>query len=186
MARTTARRSSGTSKTRPAAARRPVAAQPAWRQPIDQIVTLGRSAVEVAQKRGTQALQAAQRRSSALTFKARQAAEERVEAVAVKVVGAFDQVEQATSERVGRTLNRLGMPSQKDIERLTRSVSQLSAQIEKLSDVAVQPTSKAKTAKATRATKSTAGAKPARTVKVAKAATRRVKTAASESAAAAS
>jgi len=75
----------------------------------------------------------AQRRSNALTAQARNAAEEQLEAVAVKVVGAWDQVEQVASERVGRTLNRLGVPSQKDIDKLTRSVAKLSAQIEKLS-----------------------------------------------------
>ena len=115
--------------------------------------------MEVAQRRGTEALQAAQRRSSALSFKARQAAEARLEGVAVKVIGALDQVEQAASERVGRTLNRLGIPSQKDIEKLTRSVSKLSTQIDKLA----QDAAKAERSPAVKAKPRTKAAAPVAT-----------------------
>ena len=123
-----------------------VAALPVFRQSVEQALSAGKDAVEFVQTNGLKALNEAQRRSSALTFKAREAAEQRLEAVAVKVVGTWDQVEQVASERVGRTLNRLGVPSQKDIDKLTRSVAKLSTQIEALSAAAA----KAKTATASR------------------------------------
>lgn len=110
--------------------------QAGWRQAVEQAVSTGKGAVEFVQKQGLQALEQAQRRSTALSLQARQAAEEKLEAVAVKVVSSWDQVEQAASQRVGRTLNRLGVPSQKDIEKLTKSVSKLSAQIEQLAAAA--------------------------------------------------
>jgi len=131
-ARSSARASSRTSSRTDRAA----AAQPAWRESVEQALSAGKGAVDFVQRQGAAALQAAQRRSSALSFKAREAAEQRLEAVAVKVVGTWDQVEQVASERVGRTLNRLGVPSQKDIDKLTRSVAKLSAQIEQLSAAA--------------------------------------------------
>ena len=57
---------------------------------------------------------------------------------------------------MGRTLNRLGVPSQKDIDKLTRSVAKLSTQIEKLSAAAPR---------AARATKPARAARPARSAK---------------------
>lgn len=139
--RTRASKSSTSTKTA-ARATKARAAQPAWRESLEQALSAGKGAVEFVQQRGQKslkkALQEAQRRSSALTFKAREAAEQRLESVAGKVVGTWDQVEQAASERVGRTLNRLGVPSQKDIDRLTRSVAKLSSQIEQLSVAAAK------------------------------------------------
>ncbi|NCW45027.1 MAG: hypothetical protein EBV77_06000 [Gemmatimonadaceae bacterium] len=44
-------------------------------------------------------------------------------------MGTWDQVEQLTSERVGRTLNRLGVPSQKDIDKLTREDHHVTAKV---------------------------------------------------------
>lgn len=124
---------------------RAASAQPAWRESVEQALSAGKGAVDFVQRQGAQALLAAQRRSSALSFKAREAAEQRLEAVAVKIVGSWDQVEQVASERVGKTLNRLGVPSQKDIDKLTRSVAKLSAQIDQLS--AAAPAAKAAPAK---------------------------------------
>lgn len=135
MTRSTRTASSAKSR-RPAAAK---VARPAWRKPIDQALELGQGALTVVQQRGTAALEVARRQSESITLKAREAAEQRLEGVAVKVIGAWDQVEQAASERVGRTLNRLGVPSQKDIERLTKSVAKLSTQIDKLSAAAAKP-----------------------------------------------
>ena len=129
---TTRRAAAGKSTTRSAAAK----AQPAWRESVGQFVAAGKGAADFVQRRGATVIEQAQRRSSALSQQARAVAEQRLETVAVKVVGAWDQVEQVASERVGRTLNRLGVPSQKDIDKLTRSVAKLSAQIDKLSEAA--------------------------------------------------
>lgn len=120
-----------------------------WRAQVEQFINTGKQAAEFVQRQGSTVVEQAQRRSTALTAQARNAAEERLEAVAVKVVGTWDQVEQVASERVGRTLNRLGVPSQKDIDKLTRSVAKLSAQIEKLSAAAPRA---ARTGKARAAT----------------------------------
>jgi poly(hydroxyalkanoate) granule-associated protein len=129
--RKTARTASTSAKTRAA---RPAAT--GWRAQVEQLVSVGKQAAEFVQTQGSTVVQQAQRRSSALSAQARNAAEARLEAVAEKVVGTWDQVEQVASDRVGRTLNRLGVPSQKDIDKLTRSVAKLSAQIEKLSAAA--------------------------------------------------
>ena len=125
--------------TRNAAAGKARGSRPAatgWRAQVEQIVAVGKQAADFVQRHGGSVVETAQRRSTALSAQARHAAEDRLEAVAVKVVSAWDQVEQVTTERVGRTLNRLGVPSQKDIDKLTRSVAKLSAQIEKLSAAA--------------------------------------------------
>ena len=127
----TTNRSATTAKVRTA---NPAAS--GWRAQVEQFINTGKQAAEFVQRQGSTVVEQAQRRSSALTAQARNVAEERLEAVAAKVVGTWDQVEQVTSARVGRTLNRLGVPSQKDIDKLTRSVAKLSAQIEKLSAAA--------------------------------------------------
>jgi poly(hydroxyalkanoate) granule-associated protein len=158
MTRSTRTASSAKSR-RPATAK---VARPAWRKPIDQALELGQGALTVVQQRGTAALEVARRQGESITLKAREAAEQRLEGVAVKVIGAWDQVEQAASERVGRTLNRLGVPSQKDIERLTKSVAKLSSQIDKLSTAAAKPTAAPKAAP-TKAAAPKAAPKAART-----------------------
>lgn len=149
--RKTVRKAAGktTRNTTTAKARAARPAATGWRAQVEQFISTGKQAAEFVQRRGSTVVEQAQRRSSALTAQARNAAEERLEAVAVKVVGTWDQVEQVASERVGRTLNRLGVPSQKDIDKLTRSVAKLSAQIEKLSAAAPRA---ARTGKARAAT----------------------------------
>lgn len=136
-----------------------------WRTAMGRALALGQGAVGVVQSRGAQAVAVARRRGESLTLKARQAAEQRLEGVADKVIGTWGTVESVASERVGRTLNRLGVPSQKDIERLTRSVAKLSSQIEKLSAAApaAAPTAAAKPARSVRSSSrsSTTGASPA-------------------------
>ncbi len=151
-----ARKTTRTASTNRARAARPAAT--GWRAQVDHIVTAGKQAAEFVQTHGSTVVQKAQRRSSALSAQARNAAEARLEAVAEKVVGTWDQVEQVASERVGRTLNRLGVPSQKDIDKLTRSVAKLSAQIEKLSAAAPRTTRSTSRSTARRTAAATAAA----------------------------
>jgi poly(hydroxyalkanoate) granule-associated protein len=115
------------------------ASAPAWRGAVEQAVKTGKEAAALVQQRGLEALQVAQQRSARLTEQARAAAQARIEPVAEKVVGAWMQAEKVTSDRVGRTLNRLGVPSQKDIDKLTRSVAKLSSQIDQLAAAAAKP-----------------------------------------------
>lgn len=135
---TSKRRSASTHRNSELAAR-----MPAWRDAVEQAVQTGRQAAALVRSRGLQAVQIAQQRGAGLTQQVRAAAQARIEPVTEKVAGkmvvALTQAEKRTTERVGRALNRLGVPSQKDIDKLTRSVARLSSQIEKIAVAGAKP-----------------------------------------------
>ena len=96
-----------------------------------------------------------------------------------KASGKWDSLEKVFEDRVARALSSLGVPSKKDIDRLTKRITELTALVQKMSDAqegkvakpAVRTTAAAATAQAAApkaapvrkpaATKSVAAGKPA-------------------------
>ncbi len=58
----------------------------------------------------------------------------KVTAVTDKASGKWDSLEKVFEDRVARALSSLGVPSKKDIDRLTRRITELTALVQKMSD----------------------------------------------------
>jgi poly(hydroxyalkanoate) granule-associated protein len=113
----------------------------------------------LAVQRKTQA--AAEERISEVTNKAAGVANE----VAAKATGQWNKLEEIFEDRVARALNKMGVPSAKDIETLISRIDALSKQVGGKASAAAKPVrAAAKTvkAKATVAAKKAAPAKRAR------------------------
>jgi len=113
----------------------------------------------LAVQRRTQA--AAQERISEVTNKAADVATE----VAAKATGQWNKLEDIFEDRVARALNKLGVPSAKDIENLISRIDALSKQVDAKSNVATKPVrvaAKSTKAKASTVVKKAAPAKRAR------------------------
>ena len=112
-----------------------------------QIWQAGLGAFNKAQEEGTKAFEALVKEGVRFQQKTHQAAEEKLAETAskmtsmatdisAKATGQWDKLENIFEDRVARALNKLGVPSAKDvnaltarIDELTQSVQQLSAQV---------------------------------------------------------
>ncbi len=136
-----------------------------------QIWQAGLGAFAKAQAEGTRAFEALVKEGTNLQRKTQAAAEEKItEAtsrmtnmatdISSKASGQWDKLENIFEERVAKALNKLGVPSAKDVSALIARIDELNLSVQKLSAAAAKPAQKA-TSRAT-ATKSTrSAAKPA-------------------------
>ena len=134
-----------------------------------QIWQAGLGAFTRAQAEGTKAFEALVKEGMAIQRKTQAAAEERISEatnkmstmatdISSKASGQWDKLENIFEERVAKAMNKLGVPSAKDVEALTARIDELSKAVLKLSE----KTSVAKPSPATAAPKAkTAVKKPA-------------------------
>ena len=61
-------------------------------------------------------------------------ADEKMAAVAGKAAGTWDRLEQVFEDRVARSLSSLGVPTKKDIDKLSKRVAELTVVVQKLTD----------------------------------------------------
>lgn len=131
-----------------------------------QIWQAGLGAFAKAQAEGTRAFEALVKEGTALQRKTQAAAEERItEAtdrmthmasdISSRATGHWDKLENIFEERVAKALNKLGVPSAKDVEALIARIDELKLSVQKLSGEQPAPAARRK-----RAAKS-APAKPA-------------------------
>lgn len=133
--------SSSTNATRAATTSPPMAQ--AVRDSAQQIWQAGLGAFAKAQAEGTRAFEALVKEGTALQRKTQAAAEDRItEAtsrmtsmandLSSKASGHWDKLETIFEERVAKALNRLGVPSAKDISALIERVDALNASVQSL------------------------------------------------------
>jgi poly(hydroxyalkanoate) granule-associated protein len=133
-----------------------------------QIWLAGLGAFAKAQEEGGKVFEALVKEGVSLQRKTQAIAEERIgdmtgkvtavaEGVGAKAGQQWDKLETIFEERVSKALNRLGVPSSKDVDALVQRIDELSAQVAKLSK-APRAAAPAKTAKAS----ANGAAKPAR------------------------
>lgn len=60
-----------------------------------------------------------------------------------QATGSWDKLEQVFEDRVARALNRIGVPTNKDINNLARRVEELTASVQKLTRTPAKPAKKA-------------------------------------------
>jgi poly(hydroxyalkanoate) granule-associated protein len=133
-----------------------------------QIWLAGLGAFAKAQEEGGKVFEALVKEGVSLQRKTQAVAEERIgdvtgkmstlaEGVTAKAGQGWDKLESIFEDRVSKALNRLGVPSSKDVDALVQRIDELSAQVARLSKA--PRTAAAKTAKP--AAKANGAAKPA-------------------------
>ena len=135
-----------------------------------QIWLAGLGAYSKAQEEGNKVFDALVKEGEAIQKKTRKVADEKMAEVAGKAAGTWDRLEQVFEDRVARALSSLGVPSKKDIDKLSKRVAELTAVVQQLTDAqesaatkaAAKPAAKPVAKAATPATaKAVAAKKPA-------------------------
>lgn len=122
-----------------------------------QIWQAGLGAFNKAQIEGTKAFEALVKEGINLQRKTQSAAEERISEatnamstmatdISSKASGQWDKLENIFEDRVAKVLNKLGVPSAKDISTLIDRIDELNRSVQKLSDKAATPPSATKPA----------------------------------------
>jgi poly(hydroxyalkanoate) granule-associated protein len=162
------------------------------RESAQQIWLAGLGAFAKAQEEGNKVFDALVKEGETIQARTRKLTDEKIAEVAGKAVGTWDRLEQVFEDRVARALGSLGVPSRKDIDRLSKRVAELTAVVHALTEAqgraaAPAPAARAKSAAkpaARGATKSSAktatkpATKPAATSAARKPAARSAKAAA--------
>ncbi len=137
-----------------------------------QIWQAGLGAFAKAQAEGTKAFETLVKEGTNLQRKTQTAAEEKLSEatsrmtamagdITSKATGQWDKLENIFEERVSKALNKLGVPSSKDIDALIARIDSLNASVQALSNkAAAKPTAKTP-AKSPAKTPAKAAAKPA-------------------------
>ncbi len=116
------------------------------KESAQQIWLAGMGAFSRAQAEGTKVFEALVKEGSSLQKKTQSAAEERINEVTSKMTSMagdvqskaglhWDKLENIFEDRTARALNKLGVPSAKDIEALIARIDALGAKVAKLSKV---------------------------------------------------
>ena len=85
-------------------------------------------------KEGTEVQQQARQLVEGKTSRAKSAVGKAADVLGKRASGSWDKLEQVFEDRVARSLKRLGVPSQSEIDLLTKRVEQLSKAVDALSD----------------------------------------------------
>lgn len=97
-----------------------------------QIWLAGLGTFVKAQEEGNKAFVALVKEGERIQKKNRKVAEERIAQVSTKVSDGWGRLEQGFEDRVARTLSSLGVPSKKDIDKLSKRIAELTVMIQKL------------------------------------------------------
>ncbi len=131
------------------------------RESTQQIWLAGLGAFAKAQQEGGKVFDALVKEGETLQKKTKQLADERVAAVAGRAADTWDRLEQVFEDRVARALASLGVPSKKEIDKLSKRVAELTVAVQALGEPAAKPV---------RATRKAAAKAPAQAAPAAKAA----------------
>lgn len=99
-----------------------------------QIWLAGLGAFAKAQEEGNKVFDALVKEGETIQKKTRKAADEKIAVVAGKAVGTWDRLEQVFEDRVAKALGSLGVPTKKDIDKLSKRVAELTAVVQKLTE----------------------------------------------------
>ncbi len=130
------------------------------RDSTQQIWLAGLGAFAKAQQEGGKVFDALVKEGESLQKKTKQLADERVAAVAGRAADTWDRLEQVFEDRVARALGSLGVPSKKEIDKLSKRVAELTVAVQALAEPVAKPARKAPVKKAAVA-KAEPAAKPA-------------------------
>jgi poly(hydroxyalkanoate) granule-associated protein len=97
-----------------------------------QIWLAGLGAFAVAQTEGPKLFNSLVKEGESVQARAAKAASAQINQVSKTATGAWDKLEQVFEERVSKSLNRLGVPTYKDIQTLSKRVDQLNGSVQEL------------------------------------------------------
>jgi poly(hydroxyalkanoate) granule-associated protein len=98
-----------------------------------QIWLAGLGAFAKAQEEGLKAFDSLVKQGEAVQDRARKVADDKIADVKAQATGQWDKLEQVFEERVARALHSLNVPTKKDVDALSRRVSELTHEVKKLS-----------------------------------------------------
>ncbi len=127
-----------------------------------QIWLAGLGAFAKTQEEGTKVFDALVKEGESIQKKTRKAADEKVALVTGKAVGTWDRLENVFEDRVAKALGSLGVPTKKDIDKLSKRVSELTAVVQQLTEAQDESQPAAKPAPRAAAKPVVAKAAPAR------------------------
>jgi len=124
------------------------------RDSAQQIWLAGLGAFAKAQAEGSKVFDALVKEGQSIHSRTRKAAESKVSEMTStlgdmatkagnQATGSWDKLEQVFEDRVARALNRIGVPTNKDINNLARRVEELTASVQKLTRKPAKPAKKA-------------------------------------------
>ncbi|WP_434515985.1 phasin family protein [Dechloromonas sp. ARDL1] len=99
-----------------------------------QIWLAGLGAFAKAQEEGNKVFDALVKEGETIQQKTRKAADEKIAVVAGKAAGTWDRLEQVFEDRVAKALGGLGVPTKKDIDKLSKRVAELTTVVQKLTE----------------------------------------------------
>ena len=135
------------------------------KESTQQIWLAGLGAYAKAQEEGGKIFEALVQEGEALQAKTRQSADEKIAAVTDKTANTWGRLEQVFEDRVARAVASLGIPTRKDIDKLSKRMAELTEVVQQLVDAqddTVAPAAEAKPAAATVAKKPAARKPPAK------------------------
>lgn len=122
------------------------------KESTQQIWLAGLGAYAKAQEEGGKIFEALVQEGEVLQAKTRQSADEKIAAVTDKTAGTWGRLEQVFEERVARAVASLGIPTRKDIDKLSKRMAELTEVVQQLldaeDDAAPAPAAEAKPAAA--------------------------------------
>ena len=133
------------------------------KESTQQIWLAGLGAYAKAQEEGGKIFEALVQEGEALQTRTRQSADEKIAAMTDKTAGTWGRLEQVFDDRVARAVASLGIPTRKDIDKLSKRMAELTEVVQQLIDAQdlddVAPADEAKPAAAA-AKKPVAAKKP--------------------------
>jgi poly(hydroxyalkanoate) granule-associated protein len=135
------------------------------KESAQQIWLAGLGAFAKAQEEGGKVFDALVKEGENIQSKTRKVTDEKIAQVAGRAAGTWDRLEQVFEDRVARALGSLGVPSKKDIDKLSKRVVELTAVVHALTEekakAAAKPAAKPVAAKAAAKPAAKPVAKPA-------------------------
>lgn len=99
-----------------------------------QIWLAGLGAFAKAQSEGNKVFDALVKEGESIHARTRKVADDKIAEVAGKAAGTWDRLETVFEERVARALGTLGVPTKKDIDRLSKRVTELTSAVAQLTE----------------------------------------------------
>lgn len=104
------------------------------KESAQQIWLAGLGAFAKAQEEGGKVFEALVKEGESMHKKTKQVADEKISSVTGRAVDTWDRLEQVFEDRVARALSSLGVPTKKEIDKLSKRVAELTAAVQALSE----------------------------------------------------
>lgn len=109
------------------------------RESANQLWLAGLGAYSITQSEGEKAFNALVKDGEIVQARTRKIADETIANVAGKAVHTWGKIEHVVEDGIARSLGKLGMPTKRDINKLSKSVVELSAVVHKLAEEKAKP-----------------------------------------------